>query len=314
MKKILFTLLLLSLPVMIKATGQMAESLLINGEYWQLYYCPIETDMALSEEIAKAIELLPETITEDSIEWVKDQSTALWRNYIAEWEIKDNRLFLREIGVPYIREVGNRLEEHFFTLNEEKLKEIFAPYYTTEGICASWFCDTMRAGRGKEIYYEHMAFARHNENECLIVVDNGVVREIAQHNNYHKEGIAPSDVCKALAENFPWEKFPEYEETRFVLQFSDYIIDENGILQDCNVQCLRPDEYESMSQDSPLIMAVKAVLKDLKPWPVWYINGKFETRYLNRTYPLKKGTKAPDDKLGNLKNGHTKKPYIITAL
>lgn len=299
MKKILFTLMLLSLPVMIKATGQMAEILSINGEYWQLYYCPIETNRELSEKIAKAIEVLPETITEDSIEWVKDQSTDLWRNYIAEWEIKDNRLFLREIGVPYIRKVGNRLEDHFFTLNEEKLKEIFAPYYTTEGICASWFCDTMRAGRGKEIYYEHMAFARHNKNECLIVVDNGVVREITQHNNYHKEGIAPSDVCKALTENFPWERFPEYEETRFVLQFSDFIIDENGILKDCCVQCLRPDDYKSMPQESPLIMAVKAVLKDLKPWPVWYINGKFETRYLNCTYPLKKGTKAPDDKWGD---------------
>ena len=149
MRKILFTLLLLSLPVMIKATGQMAERLSINGEYWQLYYCPIETDMTLSEEIAKAIELLPETITEDSIEWVKGQSTALWRNYIAEWEIKDNRLFLREIGVLYIREVGYRSEDHFFTLNEETLKEIFAPYYTSEGICASWFCDTMRAGSSK---------------------------------------------------------------------------------------------------------------------------------------------------------------------
>ena len=159
----------------------------------------------------------------------------------------------------------------------------------------------MRAGRGEEILYEHMAFARHNENECLIVVDNGIVKEITQYNNYHKEGVAPFDVCKALAENFPWEKFPEYEETRFFLRFCDYIIDENGILQDCNVQCLRPDEYKSMPQESPLIMAVKAVLKDLKPWPVWYINGKFETRYLNWTFPLKKGTKAPDDKWGDLK-------------
>lgn len=302
MKKILFTLMLLSLPVMIKATGQMAESLLINGEYWQLYYCPIETNRELSEKIAKAIEVLPETITEDSIEWVKGQSTDLWRNYIAEWEIKDNRLFLREIGVPYIREVRNRLEEHFFTLNEENLKEIFAPYYTAEGICASWFCDTMRAGRGEEIYYEHMAFARHNENECLTVVDNGVVREIAQHNNYHKEGIAPSDVCKALTENFPWERFPEYEETGFVLQFSDYIIDENGILQDCNIQCLKPGEYESMTQNSPLIIAVKDILKELKPWPIWYINGKFETRYLNWVFPFKSETKALDDKWGNLKS------------
>ena len=302
MKKILFTLLLLSLPVMIKATGQMAERLSINGEYWQLYYCPIETDMALSEEIAKAIELLPETITEDSIEWVKSQSTALWRNYIAEWEIKDNRLFLRGIGVPYIREVGNRLEDHFFTLNEEKLKEIFAPYYTIEGICASWLCDTMRAGRGKEIYYEHMAFARHNENECLIVVDNGVVREIAQHNNYHKEGIAPSDVCKALTENFPWERFHEYEETSFVLQFSDFIIDENGILKDCCVQCIRPDKFESMIQKILLIKAVKEILKELKPWPVWYINGEFETSFLNWTFPLKKGAKVPDNKWWNLKD------------
>ena len=295
MKKILFTLMLLSLPVMIKATGQMAERVSINGEYWQLYYCPIETDMALSEEIAKAIELLPETITEDSIEWGKGQSTDLWRNYIAEWEIKDNRLFLREIGVPYIRVDGNRLEEHFFTLNEETLKRIFASYYTADGICASWFCDTMRAGRGKEIYYEHMAFARHNENECLIVVDNGVVREITQHNNYHKEGIAPSDVCKALTEDFPWERFPEYEETRFVLQFSDFIIDENGILKDCCVQCIRPDKFESMAQKILLIKAVKEILKELKPWPVWYINGKFETSFLNWTFPLKKGAKIPDD-------------------
>ena len=302
MKKILFTLMLLSLPVMIKATGQMAEILSINGEYWQLYYCPIETNRTLSEDIARVIKSFPETITEDSIEWGKGQSTALWRNYIAEWEIKDNRLFLREIGVPYIREVGNRLEEHFFTLNEENLQEIFAPYYTAEGICASWFCDTMRAGRGKEIYYEHMAFARHNENECLIVVDNGVVREITQHNNYHKEGIAPSDVCKALTENFPWERFPEYEETDFVLQFSDYIIDENGILKDCSVQCIRPDKFESMTQKILLIKAVKEILKELKPWPVWYINGKFETRYLNCVFPFKSETKAIDDKWGNLKS------------
>lgn len=302
MKKILFTLMLLSLPVMIKATGQMAEILSINGEYWQLYYCPIETNRELSEKIAKAIEVLPETITEDSIEWVKGQSTALWRNYIAEWEIKDNRLFLREIGVPYIREVGNRLEEHFFTLNEENLKEIFAPYYTAEGICASWFCDTMRAGRGEEILYEHMAFARHNENECLIVVDNGVVKEITRYDNYYKEGIVPFDVCKALTENFPWERFPEYEETGFVLQFSDYIIDENGILKDCSVQCIRPDKFESMTQKILLIKAVKEILKELKPWPVWYINGEFETRYLNWVFPFKSETKAPDDKWGNLKS------------
>ena len=55
MKKILFTLMLLSLPVMIKATGQMAESLLIDGKYWQLYYCPIETNRELSEKIAKEL-------------------------------------------------------------------------------------------------------------------------------------------------------------------------------------------------------------------------------------------------------------------
>ena len=80
MKKILFTLLLLSLPIMTKATGQMAESLLMYGKYWQLYYCPIETNRELSEKIAKAIESLPETINEDSIEWEISHSSDLWRN------------------------------------------------------------------------------------------------------------------------------------------------------------------------------------------------------------------------------------------
>ena len=302
MKKILFTLMLLSLPVMIKATRQMAEILSINGEYWQLYYCPIETNRTLSEDIARVIKSFPETITEDSIEWVKDQSTDLWRNYIAEWEIKDNRLFLREVDVPYTRKSENGLEYRFLTLNEETLKGIFASYYTADGICASWFCDTMRAGRGEEIYYEHMAFARHNENECLIVVENGTVKEITRYDNYYKEGIVPFDVCKALAEKFPWENFPEYKDVRFFLRFSDYVFNENGILQDCNIQCLKPEEYESMTQNSPLIIAVKDILKELKPWPIWYINGKFETRYLNWVFPFNSETKAPDDKWGNLKS------------
>ena len=295
MKKILFTLLLLSLPIMTKATGQMAESLLMNGKYWQLYYCPIETNRELSEKIAKAIESLPEKIIEDSIEWEISHSSDLWRNYIAEWEIKENKLYLREVGVQYFRETEDFLEWSFFALDEETLKDIFAPYYTAEGICASWFCDTMRAGRGEEILYEHMAFARHNENECLIVVDNGIVKEITQYNNYHKEGIVPSDVCKALTENFPWERFPEHEETRFVLQFSDFIIDGNGILKDCCVQCIRPDKFESMIKKTLLTKTVKEILKELTPWPVWYINGKFETSFLNWTFPLKKEAKIPDD-------------------
>ena len=121
LKKILFTLMLLFLPAITKATGQMAERLSINGEFWQLYNCPIETNMALSEEIAKAIESLPETIAEDSIEWVKNQSTALWRNYVAEWEIKDCRLFLRKVDGPYTRKTENELEYRFLTLNGETL-------------------------------------------------------------------------------------------------------------------------------------------------------------------------------------------------
>ena len=160
----------------------------------------------------------------------------------------------------------------------------------------------MRAGRGEEIYYEHMAFARHNENECLIVVDNGTVKEITRYDNYYKEGIVPFDVCKALAEKFPWENFPEYKDVRFLLRFSDYVFNENGILQDCNIQCLKPGEYESMTQNSPLIIAVKDILRELKPWPIWYINGKFETRYLNWVFPFKSEAKALDDKWGNLKS------------
>lgn len=301
MRKMLLALLLLALPIMIKATGQMAESLLMDGTYWKLYYCPIETNRTLSEEVARAIESLPETITEDSIEWVKEQSSALWRNYIAEWEIKDNRLFLREVGVQYFRKSEDIYEWNFFVLDEETLKEIFAPYSTAEGICASWFSDTLRAGRGEEIYYKHMGFARNNEKECLIVVDNGTVKDIAMYNNYHKEGIVPYDILKALVQNFPWERFPEYKETAFILMFSDCIIDANGILQDCNVLCLRPQECRSLSQNAPLIIAVKDILKELRPWPVWYINGKFETGFLNFVFSLKSGAKVPDDEWGRLK-------------
>lgn len=301
MKKMLFALLLLLMPVMTKATGQIAERLLMNGVCWQLYYCPIETNTTLSEDIARVLDSLPKTMFLDGVEYEQFKSTALWRNYVGTWEIKGNRLFLQKLEIPYAREVENGFEEYYYPLGEDILKEIFATYCTVEGICASWFCDTIRAATGEEICYEHMGFARHNEYECLIVVNNGIVKEMTRYDNYHKEGVVPYDVCKALAEKFPWEKFSKNKDTCFFLWLSDCVIDGNGTLQDCNVQCIRPQKYESMTQESPLIMAVKDILKDLKPWPVWYINGKFETKYLNWTFPLKRGAKVPDDKLGNLR-------------
>lgn len=75
-------------------TAQLHEVLLYNGERWKLRTVP---DLPLGH--ARLVDV-PLWVPEEPEDAVID-STACWRQYIATWEIRDGRLYLRSIRGRY---------------------------------------------------------------------------------------------------------------------------------------------------------------------------------------------------------------------
>ena len=81
MRKIIHTIILLFVSLTAGATGQDAEKIIIDGEKWDLLYCPIELDTTLSNGIRR---ILPDTVMIDGERWKRIEWTSNWRRYIGE--------------------------------------------------------------------------------------------------------------------------------------------------------------------------------------------------------------------------------------
>jgi hypothetical protein len=75
-------------------TAQLHEVLLLNGERWKMRTVP-----DLPHGHARLVDV-PLWVPEDPEDVVID-STACWRQYVATWEIRDARLYLRSIRGRY---------------------------------------------------------------------------------------------------------------------------------------------------------------------------------------------------------------------
>ena len=102
-------------------------------------------------------------------------SSALFRGYVGEWEIRENRLYL--IGLTARLRTGS--EVNLATLFPDFPGRVFA----------HWFSGRLRVPQGKLIKYVHMAYASTYENDLFIDVTMGVVERSAVRNN----GTAPDN-------------------------------------------------------------------------------------------------------------------------
>jgi len=98
-----------------------------------------------------------------------------WRNYIATWEIKDNRLYLRDIEGVY------------------KLT-------STKPILASWFTGNIKLNQGKLLHYVHAGFGSIYEQELHIEIKNGAVVSEEMINNVGSERVKKFEEEKARRE------------------------------------------------------------------------------------------------------------------
>lgn len=137
-------------------TAQIGDHLILDGETVMLTGCPaLPWHHPRFKEISRkeAIQACAKTLV---------FSTACWRNYVADWRIDQDRLYLERITGIY-RLAG---EEPLF---------------------ADWVTETLRISRGEMLTYVHMGFGSVYEEDLLLDVRMGVVVGRAVRDNRGRE-------------------------------------------------------------------------------------------------------------------------------
>jgi hypothetical protein len=124
-------------------TAQIGEKLIYNGE---------ETWMA-SEPLNQYLQ------SRTDIKFVSP-STACWRGYFGQWEIKDNNLYL------------TGLKAYIEDYKEVDLNYLFPGQNI---IFANWFNGKIRIPLGEMLDYRHMGYASLFEKDLFLVFENGTL-------------------------------------------------------------------------------------------------------------------------------------------
>src|SRR5258708_1927819 len=108
------------------------------------------------------------------------QSTALWRGYVATFEVKDSQLFLKDIAVEIWDDSAGQSSK---TKWKSVMNEVFA---SQEVVKIDWFTGLLVIPYGKLINYVHMGYGSAFENYYLLEFEKGDFKRSKQfdHKNY----------------------------------------------------------------------------------------------------------------------------------
>jgi hypothetical protein len=129
-------------------TAQVSEALHYRGDDLALCTEPLEGYFALTGERPP----------------FEAPHTALWRGYVGQWEILDDRLYLT--GLTGCGKNGQDIG----------LPQLFPDY--SSRVFAHWVNGTLRATRGKCLQYVHAGFASVYEQDVFFHFDNGILMSV----------------------------------------------------------------------------------------------------------------------------------------
>ena len=201
--------------------------------------------------------------------------TGCWLgDYIAIWEIIDNKLYLTEIKnycyQSYMRDVAayHNVGIGLDNIGSEfaDLKALFPERYENGKIYADWFTGSIAIPQGKTLFYvpTHEQYAY--ERELEFYFEKGILKWIKlQDNSKSKQSAYSRDENKRMKyiyNNIKWDILPQQDSCRVVLSFSaneEGIIDDVRVIRGCN---------EIVDQE-----AIR-VLKSIPEWDVYFRKGE----------------------------------------
>lgn len=268
----LITLVLMMQASFAFATGQEADIIYINGEKWDFFALPLETDSLIQKKMKT---ILP-----------KDRTIATnnWVGYTAYWVLHEDVLYLQQVQVPMYDKKTKRSYTEYLTI--DTLKSLFPDYATKFGIEARWFSKQARAGRGKIIRYEHSWFNRNMEEEYVISFENG---KLTSKRLYHNKVLQQLDESQLKSDVFHHAFETIFEKDEFIknnyrqVQMVNIEFTPEGFLKDCELNLyIRPKKELSVEnkiqikdQQHEYIKELKQVLKERFVQDRYYINGQY---------------------------------------
>ncbi len=164
------------------ATAQAPDVILIDGKKYALNTNPLDRYLAKLGDKAPRFEA---------------PHTALWRGYIATWELAQGKLYLRKI--EGYRDLGNDADgaDDFGELNVDGMKELFPD---KSDVIADWYTGTLIIPDGEQVEYVHMGYGSTYAKYIVVSIKDGI--ETERHNLSREE-----------FERFRDERFAKYKQT-----------------------------------------------------------------------------------------------------
>jgi hypothetical protein len=157
-------------------TAQFAEKLRYQGEDVAMLTTPLHDYFMMSGVYPR----------------FESDSTALRRGYLGQWEIVDGRLYLLELR--------GTLEDG----TEASVDTVFPGF--PERVFAHWYSGTIRIPQGRQLKYVHQGYNSTFEQDLLLKIERGVVKDTRVRHNGTASENAPEGYQVAAMTVFPRAK------------------------------------------------------------------------------------------------------------
>ena len=146
--------LAMTLAPAVRATAQLSDLLIVDGKEFALNTNPLETQLQKKQWTPPEEALI---------------SSANWRGYLATWEIKGGKLFLKDVSIAVV----NPKDEH-----DDMRKSITGDLYPGAAeVFADWYTGALIVPDGKMTRYVHMGYGSSFDHYQVFRVHAGKVVE-----------------------------------------------------------------------------------------------------------------------------------------
>lgn len=157
--------------------------------------------------------------------------SALWRGYIATWEIEDGILYLIGLEDAFVREHDQA------DFKRAGVSDLFP--WASGRVKATWFTGELRVPQGERLEYVHMGYAQTYEEDLLLTFEEGKLVRREVRDNRHLipeirkrkdeaqrkfEGAAPYVMACFEGRKLRWKEMPTADKVSYIIAVPIFII------------------------------------------------------------------------------------------
>ncbi len=156
--KIVLFALLVTISGAVLSTAQVPDNLTIDGKQYPLNTNPLDAYLAKLGDKAPKFEAT---------------STALWRGYVATWELSEGKLYLTKVEVSRPNPAAPQKDDNY--ADDEIEVDILNDLFPGKArVLADWYSGALIVPNGQLVEYVHMGYGSTYERYLVSTVKDGI--------------------------------------------------------------------------------------------------------------------------------------------